>query len=135
MLLKTLVTIVIICMLSACSPSGKPREIGQQNLSLLQAQQQGANNAEIRLVGVRSPIKRGETCSLTIQGQEGAVYSVSATYLLKRNMTTAFEAKEAGAGGFITWTWYVDGGTAPGTYPITITGGGRTINTTYIVTE
>ena len=89
----------------------------------------------IILVYTKTPVKRGEYCTVTIQGKPGVAYSIAATYKLGDKTLTTQESKMADSNGGVTWNWLVGADTVPGTYPITITGGGMDFDTAYSVTE
>lgn len=88
---------------------------------------------DIRLISMTPRIRLGAAGRMTIQGKPGVRYSITATYRIQNDTVSAYETRTAGADGIVIWTWAVNFNTAPGRYPITVSGGGRTLNTSYTV--
>lgn len=89
----------------------------------------------IRLIHSDTIIKRGDSGSITIQGDSGAVYRITALYMRGDTPMTTNVSKRAGPDGMLTWSWTVADDTKPGTYAIAISGQGRVLDTTYTVLE
>lgn len=93
----------------------------------------GAADGGIILLNITSPVNRGETGSLSIQGKPAVQYTVTAVYnKLGRTFTSTIE-KRAGADGIVNWTWNVSKDTEPGKYDVMITGGKKVFTTAYVV--
>lgn len=90
-------------------------------------------NRVITLLNIKTPVKRGGTARLSIQGQPGIRYTASSVYNKSGKTFTSAVEKTAGTDGVANWTWTVSGDTAPGTYNITVTGGGNVLTTMYTV--
>lgn len=87
----------------------------------------------ITLLNVKTPVKRGEYGSLSIQGVPNTNYTAAATYVNSSGTTTAYVARRSGDDGMVSWTWKVKGDTLPGTYRIVVSGGGKMITAAYTV--
>jgi hypothetical protein len=90
-------------------------------------------NRVITLLNIKTPVKRGGTARLSIQGQPGVRYTASSVYNKSGKTFTSAVEKTAGTNGVANWTWTIGGDTVPGTYNITVTGGGNAFSTTYTV--
>lgn len=133
---KLILTLATIVLLAGCSAEQEPELVRMHKLMRLENIQQ-ADLDSIRIIDITSRIRPGDTGSVTIKGKPGTRYSITATYKLKRatisESVRAFEGKDSGNDGKVTWTWKVDANTEPGTYPIAISGGGQTLRTAYTV--
>lgn len=90
---------------------------------------------EITLKNIKTPVRLGETGSLTIQGQPHTQYTITAVYDNTRDTIMATAVKQADSDGTVNWTWDVNSDTKPGTYGLMITGGGRMLTASYTVAE
>lgn len=90
--------------------------------------------AQIRLVSTNPQVRRGGNMSIMIQGQPGVHYNITSTFRQGGRNVTASDSKPAGPDGTVVWSWNVRADTQPGVYPLTISGGGRILITSYTVT-
>jgi 5-hydroxyisourate hydrolase-like protein (transthyretin family) len=67
-------------------------------------------------------IYRGNTASVTIQGEPGVKYSISVYYSTTVSTAKGLTAKTADKDGIVKWSWKVGTRTKPGTYKIVISG-------------
>lgn len=93
------------------------------------------NNDGLVLLEIKTPVVLGGQGSLTIQGQPRIRYTASAEYTKSGKSVTATAVKTSGADGTANWTWNISKDTLPGTYAVTVTGGGKQLLTTYTVTR
>ena len=87
----------------------------------------------IKLLNIKTPVKLGESGSLSIQGKPDTRYTITAVYNNSTRTMTASAAKQSGTDGTVGWTWVVGKDTIPGTYAVMITGGGELLTTAYTV--
>lgn len=132
MKLKLACTLLIIFALTGCGAKARTELPPTVRLSQLRADQPFAAG-NIKLVRAVNSIRQGRSGTLTIQGQPGTVYNAAATYRIGDKLVTTVESKTSDADGYATWNWPVSSRTEPGTYPITISGGGKTLITQYAV--
>ncbi|MCR4434636.1 MAG: hypothetical protein QHH06_00060 [Clostridiales bacterium] len=133
---KVLFLVFILILLTACSATFQSQLPPGVRLSQLKAEQTNtAGDAGIQLVGIANSIRQGGAGNLTIKGQPGVTYSAAVTFKQGDKMVTVVESHPAGSDGRVTWNWLVKRDTAPGTYPIIISGGGKTFITSYTVTS
>lgn len=125
---------VLLVMLTGCAAAEKPDEMPPLR-RLNQFQNIQANElAEIKVIKSATTVKVGDTASITIQGTSGSAYDITSTYRRNNRLVTSVQSQKADASGMATFNWRVGPGTAPGAYPITVTGGGKTLISYYTVT-
>lgn len=88
---------------------------------------------EISLVKITSPLTRGSTGRLTIQGKPGTRYTATAVYRRSGVTITTAENRTTGIDGVATWKWVAAPDTDPGTYSLIVSGGGKMLTTSYTV--
>lgn len=131
---KLLPVMILLVLLTGCKTASRSQMPPEQKLAQTQtATPFGLNR--IILVNARTPVKRGENCSVTIQGRAEITYTIAASYKIGDKILTTYESRMAGSDGMVTWIWAVSSDTVPGTYGITISGGGMDFQTAYTVTE
>lgn len=128
------VVVLALALTSGCKPAPKSQMPLAQRLGQTQAETPLGSN-EIVLVDARTSVRRGESCSITIQGKPDTRYTISATYKLGEKTMTTQETKNSAKDGMVTWSWLINNDTVPGSYPVTVSGGGSGFNTLYTVTE
>lgn len=89
----------------------------------------------IILLDIKTPVRQGETGSLSIQGKPNTQYTVTAVYNNSTGTITTTSAKRTGSDGKLSWTWNVSRDTMPGTYGLMITGGGKMLTAAYTVSR
>ena len=62
-------------------------------------------------------------------------YSIVVRYSTSVSKAADLVPKVADENGLVTWKWRVGSRTTPGTYTITVTGGGDTLETVFVVTD
>lgn len=131
---KLLYIFLTTILLTGCAAQKQDEMPPAQNLNRLQTETQ-ASPGDIRLISAKTNLKLGENGSITIQGDPGVTYDISSSYKWGTRTITALQSKAAGPDGRVTWFWSVNRNTLPGTYPITISGGGATFITSYTVSK
>lgn len=89
----------------------------------------------IQVHSLTSPVERGRTAYMEILGTPGEEYSITVYYASSVSKAADLVPKTADENGLVTWKWKVGSRTAAGTYKITVTGGGDTLETVFVVTE
>ena len=92
-----------------------------------------ATGRGITLLNMKTPVNRGGTGNLSIQGKPSVRYSATAVYNRTGKIFTSTIEKTAGADGIVKWIWNVSKDTHPGTYNVMISGGGEILTTAYTV--
>lgn len=94
---------------------------------------EGAGAAEIQgLVIVAEPgtVARGAMASITVQTAPGTQCDIVVRYKSGPSKAKGLEPKAAGSDGRITWSWTVGRNTTSGSWPVTVTCGSETVQTT-----
>jgi hypothetical protein len=94
------------------------------------AQPQGT----LQFLSVTSPVPRGGSATVAVQATASASCSITVTYKSGPSSAQGLNPKQAGADGRVSWTWTVGGNTTPGNWPIQVTCGGQSIETSFTVT-
>lgn len=95
-----------------------------------------AKTQQQTVVQIKSQTKkvyRGDTATIKIKGKAKTKYSIKVTYKTTTSKAKGLETKTSTKNGNVTWTWKIGTRTTPGTYTVTIKGGGETIKTTFKV--
>ena len=87
------------------------------------------------IISVTNPVECGAMATLTAKGKPGAEYDIDVVYKKTESKANGLENKTAAADGIVSWTWKVGTGTTPGTYTITVNGGGETDKIQFTVYE
>lgn len=88
---------------------------------------------KLAVISLTETVSAGETASVAIRGKPHTQYSITVTYKSGPSKAAGLETKTTGADGRVTWSWKVGTRTTPGTYPITISGGGESITVNFTV--
>jgi hypothetical protein len=129
---KGIPLLILLMVLAGCSVD-KPDEMPPLR-RLNQFQNIQANEfAEIKVVKSSTTVKVGGTASITIQGTPGTVYDITSTYRHDNQLVTSVQSKTADASGIVTFNWVIGARTASGSYPLSVTGGGKTLISYYTV--
>ena len=106
----------------------------ETDVSDLQSDAPGQDGV-ITVQSLTSPVRRGSTAYMEIQGIPGEEYSITRYYASSVSKAADLVPKIADANGLVTWKWKVGARTAPGTYKITVSGGGDAMETVFVVSE
>jgi len=85
------------------------------------------------IVSITSPISRGANVTLIAKTSPNASCSITAHYKSGPSTAAGLGPKTADASGRVSWTWKVGSRTTPGTWGITVTCNGVSIQTTHTV--
>lgn len=114
-------------LLNACAPA----EIS--TLRGLDVANAGAENGEIELLSLTETVSGGDVASISVRGEPGELYAVAVHYSSGVSKAKGLEPAEADANGVVAWSWKIGAKTAPGTYEIVVTGGGKALNVSFVV--
>ncbi len=89
----------------------------------------------LRILLVSTPVKVNRTARLAASGIPGVKYEIAVYYASGKSRAKGLSPRIANGNGVVEWTWKVGQRTKPGTYRITVTGGGETAETTFSVEE
>lgn len=78
-------------------------------------------------------VKPGDTGYAEIQGKPGVCYSITVYYKSGASKAKGLDPQTADDTGTAAWHWKVGSKTSPGTFRITITGGGETQTVSFTV--
>ena len=87
------------------------------------------------ILSVSSPIKGGQNATLSAKGKPNTAYDIKVVYSSGESSAKGLEDKTSDANGNVSWTWKVGAKTKPGTYTITVKGGGETDTIKITVTD
>ena len=87
------------------------------------------------ILSVSSPIKGGQNATLSAKGKPNTAYDIKVVYSSGESSAKGLEDKTSDANGNVSWTWKVGAKTKPGTYTITVKGGGKTDTIKITVTD
>lgn len=87
------------------------------------------------ILSVTSPIKGGQNATLSAKGKPNTAYDIKVVYSSGESSAKGLEDKTSDANGNVSWTWKVGAKTKPGTYTITVKGGGETDTIKITVTD
>lgn len=84
------------------------------------------------LVIVAEPgtVTRGSTASITVQTAAGRQCDIVVQYKSGPSKAKGLEPKTTGTDGRVTWSWTVGRNTTPGSWPVTVTCGPESVQTT-----
>lgn len=125
-------------------PRGCPIQVGVRRPALLAlalvpllASVAFAQQLQIRVVSLTSPVSPGDDASITIQTAPNASCSITVIYKSGPSRARGLFPQSADRRGTVTWTWRVGTRTTPGRWRIVVTcaAGGRqgTLETTFVV--
>jgi hypothetical protein len=87
----------------------------------------------LRVIESVTRVRLGEIGFITIQGTPGVRYTVTSSFKTGEKTRSASQWRITDESGRATFLWSVNPDTVPGTYPVTISGDGRTINISHTV--
>lgn len=87
------------------------------------------------ILSVTSPVEGGQNATLSAKGKPNTEYDIKVVYSSGESSAKGLENKKADANGNVSWTWKVGAKTKPGTYTITVKGGGETDTIKITVTD
>lgn len=129
--------ILLLFCLTACAPAEiTTRRMENSDIfsdSSVQSTENAMEQAEIEIISVTESVPRGETATVSIQGESGTLYAIAVHYASGVSKAKGLEPAEADANGCVTWSWKIGYQTAPGEYKITVTGGGKSADTYFSV--
>ena len=89
----------------------------------------------IQVLAWPETVRQNETATVTIQGLPNTTNSITVNYKSGPSSAQGLEDKTSDGSGQVSWSWKVGGRTSPGTFNITVSGGGETLTLPFTVTE
>ncbi len=89
----------------------------------------------IQVLAWPETVGQNETATVTIQGLPNTNYSITVNYKSGPSSAQGLEDKTSDSSGQVSWSWKVGGRTSPGTFHITVSGGGENITLPFTITE
>lgn len=86
-----------------------------------------------RISGLTDPVSPNEKVTFTIQGAPNTEYKIGVYYKSGASTADGLENKTSDSSGNVSWSWKIGGSTEPGTYRITVNGGGEEYKTEFTV--
>ena len=77
--------------------------------------------------------KRNELATVEFTGKPNTEYILNVYYSSGASKADGLGAKTTDSNGYVSWTWKIGGKTNPGTYHMTITGNGETIEKSFVI--
>ncbi len=111
-----------------------PTDTGATDETVTEPETEAAETL-LKILRVSSPVAPNETASLSAAGYPGTRYAIAVYYASGKSEAKGLSDKTADGNGVVTWKWKIGQRTKPGTYRITVSGGGETVETTFTVTE
>ena len=99
------------------------------------APDESSEQTTLRIVSFTSPITAGKQATLCAVGLPGVEYDISVRYASGESTAKGLENAIADENGNVSWTFRVASRVAPGTYAVTLSGGGESVSTTLVVSE
>lgn len=96
---------------------------------------QAPSQEGIQVLAWPETVGRNETATVTIQGLPNTNYSITVNYKSGPSSAEGLEDKTSDGSGQVSWSWKVGGRTSPGTFHITVSGGGETLTLPFTITE
>jgi hypothetical protein len=96
-----------------------------------------AQQLQIKLVSLSSPVSPGDDATIAVQTAPNASCLITVRYKSGPSKASGLVPKTSDSKGNVSWTWRVGSRTTPGKWPITVTcsSGGRqgTLGTAFVV--
>lgn len=96
---------------------------------------QAPSQEGIQVLAWPETVGQNETATVTIQGLPDTLYSITVHYKSGPSSAEGLEDKTSDGSGQVSWSWKVGGRTSPGTFHITVSGGGETLTLPFTITE
>lgn len=100
-----------------------------------QPETQAPSQEGIQVLVWPETVGQNETATVTIQGLPNTTYSITVNYKSGPSSAQGLEDKTSDGSGQVSWSWKVGGRTSPGTFHITVSGGGETLTLPFTITE
>lgn len=111
----------------------KPTQKSTQKSTKKPTQKPTEAPKNIEITNVSSSVSPGEYAYISMQGEPNTDYSITVIYNSGPSTAAGLYTKTSDSNGNVSWEWKVGTRTASGTYPIIISGGGKTYTTEFTV--
>lgn len=89
-----------------------------------------AKTTPIKVTSALLSVNHGAYASITVKGKARSRATISVYYNSGLSRSTTLYPKTSNGAGYVSWRWKVGTRTAPGTYPVNIMVGGKSIHET-----
>lgn len=86
-------------------------------------------------VSYTKSVRRGEYATVTVKGSANTRYGIRVRYKSGYSTAKGLFTKTSDSSGTVSWTWKVGSSTTPGTYPVYISCGSKTVTVQFTVTK
>jgi hypothetical protein len=131
---RKIVNILFICIfLTVFSWTVKALTGDKQTANLQINAQKYTVPGDLSIIDSVTRVRIGEIGFITIQGQPGIRYTVTSSFNTEEGTRSVSQWRITDENGRATFLWSVSLETIPGTYPVTISGGDRTLKLSHVV--
>lgn len=127
----------LLCILLFCflvgGYIGESKFISCINRSASVEVQVQAASPTLTIVSSQTTVRPGGTGYITIQGKPRIRYMIKSSFRIGTRLMYVTQWRTTDANGMATFNWVADSASVPGTYNISITGGGETLNLSHTV--
>ena len=118
-----------------CDSDGKEVSCSGDKDSSSDSSNSNNSTSNINLVGLTSPVSRGNNATISIKGLPNTAYDIDVMYSSGESKASGLEDKTSDSEGNVSWTFKVSSNVKPGTYEIKITDGSSNANYSLEVIE
>jgi hypothetical protein len=129
-----IISMLFVCMLITLTGGTARVMPSAEQLTAVQFQPAGQGN-NLSIIQSVTEVSPGGIGYITIQGLPRERYLVTSSFKIGRSTRSVSQWRVTDERGQATFVWAVNQNTVPGTYTVTISGGGETINTYHRVLE
>ena len=106
---------------------------GQQASQMDRGGSSPSSSTPVTITKQPGTVARKETATVGAKTAPGASCEITVQYKSGPSSAAGLEPKKAGTDGAVTWSWKIGDSTAQGTWPVTVTCGGGTAETSVTV--
>jgi len=137
---KTLLLAAAVLGVVACGETTAAPDTTHSNSSISttptppETKSPGPAQTAVTFVNAPLTVARGQNATLQVKTAPNTSCSIEVDYKSGPSTATGLIPKTSDAAGNVSWTWKVGANTTPGTWPITVTCGSRSAQTSIKVT-
>ena len=106
-----------------CDSDGKEVSCSGDKDSSNDSSNSNNSTSNINLVGLTSPVSRGNNATISIKGLPNTAYDIDVMYSSGESKASGLEDKTSDSEGNVSWTFKVSSNVKSGTYEVKISGG------------
>ena len=118
-----------------CDSDGKEVSCSGDKDSSNDSSNSNNSTSNINLVGLTSPVSRGNNATISIKGLPNTAYDIDVMYSSGESKASGLEDKTSDSEGNVSWTFKVSSNVKPGTYEVKITDGEDSVSYSLEVTD